>query len=619
MVEVSQLVSQLSGKKKQDVLLQSLASLIGYKHMPVDIETFLHDEYYLGNSWGYNVKTGRSALFDIWHEALKKVYPDPVRTHTFVANCGAIGTGKSSMAKIMLAYDIYKITMMDDPGAYFGLVKKFLHFVIFNLTKDNASRMVIELKEMLSKSPYFQEQMQDQDSIMQWVTIDEASRMSDIISNDVVSIVFSEMNFVRDPSRGIQLINQGISRVESRFQKGFGLFNHIVLDSSDTSVDAPVPFFLTHHVRGPETVVFKYAIWDAKKELYFHEVDPVTGKRTFTVYKGDNEIPPCVIKEDTKTEGMDPDRFMEVPLELKKDFEEDIVLALNEKAGVAVETTSQYFRADKVIASMVYDMEMPEIITIDFAGEESYIPYFEKLVDKLPDDRCLFGALDLGLVEDKAGFALGYIEDLRMRSIDGVVSYDPRVVVPCCVSFDRYAGEQTSVDKIIELILLLHSRIPFYRFTMDTYQSFPIKQKLIASGINADFISVDKKTVYYKLAKQMIYQGKVKLPKSTLLKNELTNLIDMGTKIDHHQVKNAAGDIGSDSKDAADALVRLLVTMHDATEDAMEPPIISDTARKRYNDELIKNWVNAENTTKYEVLFGNNFGLPAEFKDLFAD
>jgi len=616
MVTVNPMLDQFSTESK----LQYLANVIGYKAMPVDIETFLNDEYYLGASCGINPKSGKSVIFDIWHEALQKVYPNPIRTYTFVANAGAIGTGKSLMAKIMLAYDIYKITMLDDPGAYFGLVKKFLHFVIFNLTKANAERMVIELKEMLDKSPYFQEQKDDPDSIMQWITIDEASRMSDIISNDVISIVFSEMNFVRDLERGIQLINQGISRVESRFQKGFNLFNHIILDSSDTSIDAPVPHFLTHHVRGPETMVFKYAIWDAKKDLYFHITDPETGKTTFTVYKGDSEIPPCVITPTTNTAEMDPDRFIEVPLELKKNFEEDIVLALNEKAGVAVESTTQYFKAEKIIPYMVYDMNMPEIITIEFFGTESYIPYFQELIDRLPHDRCLFGAIDYASTYDNAGIALGYIEKLNMRSVDGVITYDPCVVVPYCGAFSRYVGEETSADKIAELLIWIHSCIPFYRVAMDRYQSVPIRQKLLMSEIKADFLSVDRTTIYHKIAKQMIYQGKVKLPKSTLLKNELINLIDLGDKIEHHLVKNAAGDIGSDSKDAADALVRLLCIMHEANEEAMEPPLISASAREKYNEDLIAQWVKQQARNKQELLFGTNMGLSMDLHNIaYAD
>jgi len=612
MVAVNAILDKMSSQET----LALLATALGYKAMPVDIETFLNDPYYLGNSCGINPLTGQSAIFPKWHEALHQIYPDAIRTSTFVANAGAIGTGKSTVGKIILMYDIYKITMLKNAAAYFGLIQKYFHFVIFNLTKLTAEKMVKEMKAWMDASPYFQEQFADPESVIHWISLDDASRMDDIISNDVISIIYSEMNFVRNLERGIQLIDQGISRIESRFQKGFGLFNHIILDSSDTSIEAPVPQFLIHHPRGRETLVFKFAIWDVKPEMYFHMSDPITGKKTFTVYKGDSETPPCIVDDTTKTEDMDPDRFMEVPLELKTDFEANIELQLNEKAGVTVETTTQYFKATNVIPHMTYDMMMPEIITIDFFGEESYIPYFEDLINKLPHDRCLFGSVDLGLSHDRAGFSLGYIENLNPIDNDGVVSFDPKVVVPCAVAFSRYVGQETSIDKITQLIVWIHSQIPFYKFTMDTYQSAAIKQKLINTEINAEFLSVDRTVQHHKIAKQMIYQGKVVLPKSTLLKNELINLVDLGKKIDHHATKNANGDIGSDSKDVADSVVRLLSTMHNATADAMEPPLISRSAIQKYNEELISEWVDTQRKQKFDMLYGTNYGLTAELHNL---
>lgn len=761
MQSIEELVSSLSKREK----LTFIAEMIGYTEVPVDIETFLNDEYYLGKSCGINPSTGKSSVYPVWHYALAKVYPDSIRTNTFVANCGCIGclagdtkiklidgraipirdlynlyprggfevysydienqsfdvgtcsgvyntgkkklyrlriidkngniseikctgehkflltsgvykeakdlspndsledlyfqedldipfenhtvltveetdaivdvydmtvdkyhnygiedsqgnivfvhnSGKSTMAKIILAYDIYKVTKLKDAPGYFGLMQKYLHFVIFNLTKETAEKMVAELKDWLDKSPYFRELKKDPQSVYHWITIDAASRMSDIISNDVISIVYSEMNFVRDFEAGIKLINQGISRIEGRFQKGLGLFNHVVLDSSDSTVDAPVPYFLTHHPKAKETLVFKFAIWEAKKDNYFHKFDPKTKKVTFTVYKGDSEILPCIVTPETDIRKMDPDRFLEVPNELLDDFKADIELALNDKAGVAVETTTQYFQAAYVIPHMKYDMQIPEIITIDFFGDESYIPIFEPVINRLPHDRCLFGRIDLGLKNDRCGFSLGYIEDLCPIDMDGVITFDPKVVVPVSVGISRYEGQETSIDKLSQLIIWIHSQIPFIKFTTDTFQSSAIKQKLIASEIPAEFLSVDRDTKAYKVAKQMIYKGKVTLPKSTLLKNELINLMDLGKKIDHHQNLNANGDIGSNSKDVADSLAGLLATMHDANEDCMEPPLISNTQKQRFNQKMLENWLNNQHERQMHSLRNLQLGYP---------
>ncbi len=589
--------------------IEILAELIGYRTIPVDIVTFIRDNYYLGLTCGFDKDTGESHTYQIWVDALQQIYPDPITTRSYVANCGCIGSGKTTMAKICLAYDIYKLTCMRNPAGYFGLIQKFFHFKIFNLVKWKAEDMVKEFYDWIDQSEYFQEQKKDDESIIHWIAVGGASRMSDIISDDVVTVVFSEMNFVKDFESGLNLINQGISRIESRFQKGFGLFNHIILDSSDTSVEAPVPYFLRIHPRGPETLVFKYAIWQAKPALYFKTPDE-EGKLTFQVYKGDSEIHPCVIEKNTNTSRMDPDRFLEVPNELLLDFRSDITLALNEKAGVAVETTDQYFDPDKVKNSMTLELgNVPEVVRVDFYNNDSFIPIFEELIESLPKDRSLFGRLDLGLVNDRAGFAIGFIEDLNAQVIDGIVHHDPLMNIPIAVGIGRYPGQETSIDKLIELIIWIHTRIPFYQFTTDTYQSYAIKQALTKVEIETSFLSVDRTTEHHKMAKNKIYRGRVKLPKSTILKNELINLIDMGKKIDHHVQLNVNGDIGSNSKDIADAVVGLISMMSNAGEEAMHAPVVSNSQMQRFNDELLGTWIESESREYYKSMARNMFGV----------
>mgnify|MGYP000084047950 CR=1 FL=1 len=54
--------------------LQVQAKILGYKRMPVSIEQFIEDDYYLGKMWG----GGR--LYPYWLEVLKKIYPTPIHT-----------------------------------------------------------------------------------------------------------------------------------------------------------------------------------------------------------------------------------------------------------------------------------------------------------------------------------------------------------------------------------------------------------------------------------------------------------------------------------------------------------------------------------------------------------
>jgi len=103
-------------KKNDEVKL--LAKLIGFKRIPPDIETFIKSPKYLGDYFG-------DSIFPIWVKALKELYPDPIRTSsTFVVLKGAIGIGKSTMSKICILYDLYKLLCIKNPYIFFKFDRK---------------------------------------------------------------------------------------------------------------------------------------------------------------------------------------------------------------------------------------------------------------------------------------------------------------------------------------------------------------------------------------------------------------------------------------------------------------------------------------------------------------
>lgn len=68
-----------------------LRKFIGFNELPVSIDQFIHDDYYLGKECGIDYETGREQTYKIWQDALQKIFPDPITTNTFVALNGAIG------------------------------------------------------------------------------------------------------------------------------------------------------------------------------------------------------------------------------------------------------------------------------------------------------------------------------------------------------------------------------------------------------------------------------------------------------------------------------------------------------------------------------------------------
>ena len=67
-----------------------------YNEIPVDIETFLDDNQYLGYAW--HDAEGKSKLYPFWRERLRELFPDNLTTsvNTFIES-GARGLGNQKL------------------------------------------------------------------------------------------------------------------------------------------------------------------------------------------------------------------------------------------------------------------------------------------------------------------------------------------------------------------------------------------------------------------------------------------------------------------------------------------------------------------------------------------
>ena len=88
--------------KSYDDLLYS-----DYKEIPVDIETFLKDDKYLGNAW--KDANGKLKLYDFWLDVLKEIFPTNIDTnYNTLLETGARGLGKAQpMNALILTEDGY--------------------------------------------------------------------------------------------------------------------------------------------------------------------------------------------------------------------------------------------------------------------------------------------------------------------------------------------------------------------------------------------------------------------------------------------------------------------------------------------------------------------------------
>lgn len=125
--------------------------LSDYKEIPVDIDTFLCDDYYLG-------KTNRNgeAIYPFWKDFMRKLF-HAGNKYEEVFLTGATRIGKSSTAITCTAYMLYKLMCLRDPQQYFGKKDVSVFSILFfNLTKELAAGVAYrEFQDTILASPWF--------------------------------------------------------------------------------------------------------------------------------------------------------------------------------------------------------------------------------------------------------------------------------------------------------------------------------------------------------------------------------------------------------------------------------------------------------------------------------
>ena len=123
-----------------------------YEEIPVDIDTFLDDPYYIGES-------GKT-IYPAWREELRNMF-DPKREDQIneVVLTGAIGLGKSQIAVTAIAYVLYNLLCLRSPQDYYKLSPKDkISIVLINVSLAQSNVVAYsKLMGIIQDSPWFAE------------------------------------------------------------------------------------------------------------------------------------------------------------------------------------------------------------------------------------------------------------------------------------------------------------------------------------------------------------------------------------------------------------------------------------------------------------------------------
>lgn len=541
-----------------------------YKEPPVDIETFILDEKYLGKAW--HTASGKLKLFPYWLEKLKQVFPDNLTTDVNNAIfSGARGIGKSEVAVTCLLYMIHRVMCMKNARDLLNIKPtEKICFAMMNITKTLAEDIALsKFQNTVQLSPWFLERgtMTQKNNSPYWTPPDPidiiiGSQPSHVIGQPIYCAFFDEISFIRnqDIDRqkqiALDMIDTAIGGMKTRFlQKGQNP-TLLILASSKRSEKS----FLEEHMKKKlsdedemkSTLIVDEPVWHIRPSSDY------SGKR-FNVAVGNKFLPSEVMPLDATVEEWQAKgyRVIEVPIEFKSDFLMEIDRALCDFAGISSSDLTKYIsgtRLNECKVETLKNLFTKDTIEVGDAKDDTsqYYDFIDmERLDKDMKYKPMFIHFDMSISGDCTGISGVWIKGKKIGS-DNEMYFQTAFNI----SVKAPKGHQVSMAKNRRLVYWLKENgFNIKGISSDTFGRSGIEQEFLSRGYDYQIISVDRVSSDhvcepYAYLKNTIYENRISLYDSHKLFDELVNLERDGNtgKIDHPE----HGRFGS--KDSADAM-----------------------------------------------------------------
>ena len=296
------------------------------------------------------------------------------------------------------------------------------------------------------------------------------------------------------------------------------------------------------------------SVWEVKPKGTYSD-------KTFRVGVGNKFLQSIVIPDDEPSDIYLAKGYsiIDVPVDFKVDFIDDIDRALCDFAGISSSSITKYISGAAFYNLINPNMVNPftkEVIKVGNAPDDTaqYYDFFD--LTKVPKDmmhKPLFVHLDMSVSGDKTGIAGVWIKGKKPSVDKSLQSKDLFFSVAFAISIEAPKGRQISFEKNRNIIRWL-KKVGFNikGITSDTFQSYDLQQQLIAEGFPCEILSVDRVNqdricVPYQYFKTTIYENRLEIFKDDLLCREVT---DLERNIDNGKVDHPDGG----SKDRSDAV-----------------------------------------------------------------
>jgi hypothetical protein len=552
-------------------------SSLEYTSQPVDIETFLTNDYFFGRL-GIQVFP---KLIDDLFELFSGEYYEALVT-------GAIGWGKTTIVDIAELYSLYQTSLLRSPQKTYGQMETTSIVMAFiSITLKLAKHVVFgELAAMLNAIPYFREQFpfaetQEELRFPSNIYLSVASSQdTSVLGQNVISAVVDETNFMDygPKNKGVPIFGSRIygkaeglyyalsRRMQSRYLKHGKLPGILFLVSSKRSKTDFLDRKISEVKNDPHVFVRDYSLWDTREQVFLQS-------KRFRVFVGNERIPSRILspgEEPLLEEGC---FIIEVPEDFRKNFEDDIDGSLRDFAGISTTAINPFIhRREKIAQAFDRGRERKNPFRcggslVHMSGERytidwDYLCTTNERGERVPrecPDAPRFVHIDTSKSGDRTGVVIAHsagkvrvARQKREESEENVLmeyfEEVPVIRADLTLAVQAPPGGEISFAEIRGIIYdFIEHGFHILKITMDTYQSADSIQQFNARGIEATIQSVDTTPEPYRACRTSLYEDRAILYHYYILEKELRELqYDVAKqKIDHPE---------GGSKDVADGL-----------------------------------------------------------------
>ena len=468
-------------------------------------------------------------------------------THNSEIACGCVG-----------AYLMYRVMCLKNPLEYFNLKQtEKICFAFMNIKLDLAEEIAIsKFQKTIQMSPWFMSKgrMTSYHSKPYWIPPEPiqiiiGSQSDDVIGLPIYYAFFDEISFIKNQdidkqkAKAKDMIDTAIGGMMTRFvHKGKNPTMLVVASSKRSEQSFMEEYIKTlSKTEGTTTLVVDKPVWEVKpKGTYSDEI--------FYVGLGNKFLESIVIPDD-EYNNLDAYRkrgyqILEVPIDFKAKFLEDIERNLCDFAGVSSSASSKYISAAAVnlVVKEEFKNPLPDKLEIGNAPDDTaqYYNFFD--LDKIPKDfmyKPLYIHLDMSVTGDMTGIAGIWISGKKVSTDDNLAK-DLSFRLAFSTSIKAPKGRQISFEKNRNFIYWLKENgFNIKGITTDTFQSVDTGQALIARGYNYSSLSVDRVDDRickpYQYFRSCIYEKRIEMYYSARLFDEIISLEKNNNtgKVDH--------------------------------------------------------------------------------------